>query len=150
MSRARRPQVAAIPAEAAAFPARWRTHAKAPLGDLGVIELKLALRNTGSEELSVAASDLMLDALRTSEALPGVLTAAETGTFRVAAGSDRRLFVHFVLPRGVSPYDVTGFALQWRIRSGTETFERRTIFRQEQRSLQVPVGIPQVTMPGPG
>jgi hypothetical protein len=113
----------------------------------GVLELRLALRNTYWEDITISAADLHLESMRIDHSEIQSIPLGESGTFRVPPNASRTIALHFILPEDVSPFDLREFVFVWLARSGTASYGARTRFEQQPWDLQVPPPLPATFTP---
>lgn len=100
-------------------------------GDNGVVEVTLDVHNTSGQPISISAKDLQLASVRTWKISIKAIPAAETGVFQVKPESHASVKVHFVLPPGMSPGEVSSFGFVWKVQNVDQTYTQATPFREE-------------------
>jgi hypothetical protein len=98
---------------------------------LTVLNVSLAVRNTGSSPITVSARDLALDAVRMESGELPVRRPQESGTLQVAPQAQLEVVTHFLLPRDVDPKALRAFTFVWSVRAGQREYAQRTPFTQE-------------------
>jgi hypothetical protein len=100
-------------------------------GDDSVLEVSLEVHNTSAQPIEISAKDLRLWRVRTSSQVFKELPPAETGVFRIKSEAQAGVKVHFILPAGVSPGEVTSFGFAWKVRNAEQSYALATPFREE-------------------
>jgi hypothetical protein len=112
-----------------------------------VLELRLSLRNSSSDDITLSAADLRLESMHIDDSNIQSIPHSESGVFRVPPGENRTLALHFILPEEVSPFDLRDFVFVWLARSGAESYGARTTFERQPWELQVPPPLPATVTP---
>jgi len=97
-----------------------------------VVQIGLALHNTGASPITLLGSELRIGTMRTDDALLSELSAADAADLTVAPQSLGEAQYHFVLPPEVAPGEVRAFRLRWTVASEQATYRQRTVFLELQ------------------
>lgn len=100
-------------------------------GDDSVLEVTLEIHNTSAHPIEISAKDLSLSPVRTSHEVFKQIAPAESGVFKVKPESHAGLKVHFILPAGVRPGEVSSFRFAWKVRGPEQSYAQMTPFREE-------------------
>jgi hypothetical protein len=108
-------------------------------GDASVLEVSLEVHNTSAQPIEISAKDLRLSPVRTSSQVFQQVAPAETGVFQVKPQSHAGVKVHFILPAGVLPGEVSSFRFAWKVGSAAQSYAQATPFREEAAFYPPPI-----------